>query len=72
VTLEHTGHVHLADGSTLRIDFECRRYCASWYTPDARLRAYAVGPLDAMTAVVAAWTDAYNKSKEVAADRPGT
>jgi len=64
MALEHTGHIHLSDGSTLRIDYECRRYCASWYTPDSALRAYAVGPLDAMTAVVAAWADAYNKSRE--------
>jgi hypothetical protein len=63
VRLERTGHIHLADGSILRIDYECKHYCASWYTPTASLKAYAVGPLDAMTVVVAAWADAFNESR---------
>jgi hypothetical protein len=63
--LERCGHLNLADGSVLRLDFECQMWCASWYKPGPdhlELHAHAYGSFDAMTDLLAHWTDAFELS----------
>lgn len=66
--LNRTGHLRLADGSVLRLDAECRQYCASWYQPlgpdqQLILRAYSYGSFDAMKDLVDSWADAFELSQ---------
>lgn len=63
--LERCGHLALADGSLLRLDFEMRRYVASYYVqgPDhLLLRAYSYGTFAAMIDLLADWCDAFEAS----------
>lgn len=67
--LERPGHLNLADGSLLRLDFECRKWCASYYIPGPdrlELRAYSYGSFDAMLDLLADWSDAFEASTSLA------
>ena len=55
MTLTHTGHIRLSDGSVIRLDIESGHYVGTYYRPDMTTRSRVAGSLDRVQASIQAW-----------------
>jgi hypothetical protein len=55
MTLTHTGHIRLSDGSVIRLDFESGHYVGTYYRPDMTTHARVAGGLNRVQASIEAW-----------------
>jgi hypothetical protein len=56
ISLTHTGHYRLADGSLIRLDRELGRWVGTEFGPDLTVRRQVVGTQDRVVDEVARWT----------------
>jgi hypothetical protein len=55
MTLTHTGHIRLSDGSVIRLDIESGHYVGTYYRPDMTTRSRVTGNLNRVQASMEAW-----------------
>jgi hypothetical protein len=55
ISLTHTGHYRLDDGSLIRLDRELGRWVGTQYGPDLTVRRRVTGTQDRVTQAVATW-----------------
>jgi hypothetical protein len=55
VIFGRTGHIRRIDGSVIRLDFERDHYVGTFYAPDMRIKAQAMGSFVDVHSVISSW-----------------